>query len=60
MPERLRYSCAKCGKPIPPDAWKITVLESGKLKFVAHCHGETEERVVSLGIGGVMFDHSPA
>lgn len=55
MSERINFTCDKCRRLIPHTAWTVTVLESGKLRFQATCHGETEERIVSYDLGGVMF-----
>lgn len=55
MSGRLEYTCGKCARLIPHTAWTVTVRPDGKLSFIASCHGETEERIISLDMGGVMF-----
>ena len=55
-PRSLDYRCDVCGTRITD--WslsRITDDEQQKLVLVGHCHGETETRLVFLGMGGVMF-----
>lgn len=50
----LDYHCAKCGTRITH--WTAEIVgDAQKLRLTAHCHGETETRLVYLGMGGVMF-----
>lgn len=53
-PLSLDYYCAKCGTRITQ--WTAEIVgDAQKLRLTAHCHGETEIRMVHLDMAGFMF-----
>lgn len=54
MKPSLDYRCAKCGKQVTN--WTAKIRDDGKLSLVGHCHGESTEFIIWLGMGGVLFE----
>ena len=52
---RIDVFCAKCNKRVPPNQIDADVTPEYKTRYRIHCHGETEERILSIPLAGVMF-----